>query len=404
MARTAIGRASTRVGFAWARITCVFVVIVEHCAHLLGPHAGLLGFVTPPGFGRLGHLALLALFAMSGFQIADSWLSEPSWWRFAYKRVLRIWPPLLFVTMLSAFVLGPLVTTKSQADYWSSPITWAYVVDNAGLVHLRHPLPGVFWTNPYPYSVNGSLWTLPMEVFGYLVVLVFGVAGLLRRGRPALLPLTAGLLVTDALIGAGGTGAGAIGGFGSIPYGALLTMMAPFALGMVLRCYSDMLPLRPGVVLVLLPGFMVVNLFLPALAVPAAAVMVTYAAVVFALHVPARWTSASRWAYGSYGAFAMSFPLQQLLVFAGVRDEVPLVLLSVPLSYLAGQLSWYLIEKPTQRLRPKPLRPRRPDVPLAPSAGWDGRGEPGRDPVELGARDVGVGAGDGRGEQHGPPA
>lgn len=389
------------MGFAWARITCVFVVIIEHCAHLLGPTAGVLGFVTQLGLGRPGHLALLALFAMSGFQIADSWLSEPSWWRFAYKRVLRIWPPLLFVSLLTAFVLGPLVTTMNQHDYWSSPMTWAYVVDNAGLVHLRHPLPGVFWTNPYPYSVNGSLWTLPMEVFGYLVVLACGVAGLLRRGRLALLPLAVGLLVADALIGAGWTGAGTIGGFGSIPYAALLTMMVPFVLGMVLRCYSDTLPLRPSVVLALLPGFVVINLFLPALAVPAAAVMAAYTAVVAALHVPARWTSAARWAYGSYGAFALSFPLQQLLVFAGVRDEVPLVLLSVPLSYLGGQLSWYLIEKPTQRLRPKPMRPRRPDVPLA---GRDGGDEPGGDQVELGARGVGVGTGDGHGEQHGPPA
>ena len=57
------------------------------------------------------------------------------------------------------------------------------------------------------------------------------------------------------------------------------------------------------------------------------------------------------WVYGSYGAYIWAFPIQQLIVLAGVRQTWLLILLAVPAAYFVGQLSWWYVELPTQRLR-----------------------------------------------------
>ncbi|SDK82835.1 hypothetical protein SAMN04488074_107240 [Lentzea albidocapillata subsp. violacea] len=81
-----------------------------------------------------------------------------------------------------------------------------------------------------------------------------------------------------------------------------------------------------------------------------------YGAVTWAYHWPRRLAGYDEWVYGSYGLYIWGMPLQQLVVLAGVRDPWLLMALAVPLSYVAGFLSWQLVEMPTQSLR-RYLRP-----------------------------------------------
>ncbi|WP_244818333.1 hypothetical protein [Caballeronia sp. Lep1P3] len=41
-------------------------------------------------------------------------------------------------------------------------------------------LPGVFEALPFPRAVNGSLWSVPLEVHWYLILLAMAVVGLMR--------------------------------------------------------------------------------------------------------------------------------------------------------------------------------------------------------------------------------
>lgn len=108
-------------------------------------------------------------------------------------RCLRILPPLWMVVLLSVFILGPVMTKLSAGEYFASGITWTYL-RNLILVPT-HPLPGVF-EGHLTSSVNGSLWTLPLEFICYILCFVFYKLGLAEGKKPLLmlLPVTAGAI------------------------------------------------------------------------------------------------------------------------------------------------------------------------------------------------------------------
>src|SRR3954453_4734939 len=130
-------------------------------------------------------------FAMSGFLIARSWSEDPEPGRYALKRALRLLPALAVAVAFTTFVVGPLFTTLSLADYLTDPQTWFYFVRASLLVTISGHLPGVFGENVYPNAVNGSLWTLRGEAGRSVMGAVPGWLGI-GRHRP--------LLLADALV------------------------------------------------------------------------------------------------------------------------------------------------------------------------------------------------------------
>ncbi|MDQ4093358.1 MAG: acyltransferase [Actinomycetota bacterium] len=340
-------KAHPNTGFAWLRMIGALIVVVDHSMPLTDP-SRLTLFPTSWALSP-GYIALLGFFAMSGYQISDSWKQDPSWWRFSAKRVLRLWPPLLCVVLVTTLVIGPLVSTLAPGDYFSAQQTWGYIVNNAGLYTLQHRLPGVFADNPWPWSVNGSIWTLPMEFTGYLLVLTFGALALFRRAPWLTIVLMLALVALDrrfeASIGNPGDG----GSFLQVPIGSMVAFLVPFSIGMVLHAYRGRIPLSPAV------AWSLVGLQIAVHTTKAGALtlpfMAGYGAIVLAFHWPARLEGYDSWVFGSYGLYVWAFPMQQLLIMAGVDALVPLIVTAVPLSYLCGWLSWRYIEQPTLSLR-----------------------------------------------------
>lgn len=346
--------ADPNLGFAWLRMSGAITVVIDHSSPLVHPER--LTVFPAAWHVSPGYIALMGFFAMSGFQIQDSWLRDPSWWRFSARRLLRILPPLVFVLLVTVFVIGPLFTTWSAGDYWSSLQTWRYLVGNTVLFLLQHILPGVFFDNPYPWSVNGAIWTLPMEVVGYALVLIVGVVIALGVSRLVLFPLFAALVVTDGFMQATFGYTGHAGSFLQVPIGSMVAFMVPFALGVILRTFRDRIPFLPLPAIVLFVAWLALHQ--TPLDRYLLAAMASYGAIVLAHRWPKRLEGSDRWVIGSYGLYIWAFPVQQMIIAGGVRNQWVLMACAVPAAYLCGLLSWSFIEEPTQRLR-RFLRPAR---------------------------------------------
>lgn len=147
-------------------IAAVFVII-GHMYYI----TGAVPFVV---YGQaVSTIGVKILFLLSGYFITISYLSDDRprhLIRYAVKRVFRIFPALIFVVVTS-MVIGSFVSTLSFHDYWGSSQTWRYL--NNILMAPRYDLLGVFTDNPYPRAVNGSLWTMPVELFMYVCVPLF---------------------------------------------------------------------------------------------------------------------------------------------------------------------------------------------------------------------------------------
>jgi peptidoglycan/LPS O-acetylase OafA/YrhL len=119
------------------------------------------------GQTSFGNLAVCIFFFYGGFLIMGSAERSRTARSFFKKRISRLFPSLIAVVLLCVFVLGPILTTSGLGVYFSSSAAYKYLL-NAVLIPI-HDLPGVFTTNIYGQTVNGPLWTLPIEFLCYVL-------------------------------------------------------------------------------------------------------------------------------------------------------------------------------------------------------------------------------------------
>ncbi|PJI53805.1 acyltransferase [Methylobacterium radiotolerans] len=279
----------------------------------------------------LGDLCVAAFMVISGYLVTGSWVRRPDAKRFLTARALRLLPALA-VVVLALIALGGLLTTA--AGYWTDPGTWSYL-RNILLHAPQQALPGVFEGNPLPL-VNGSLWTLEYEVACYLILLVAGLAGLARRwlALPALLALAVGFLFVDLL-----------------PQRLYVWLPACFLAGATLYLWQDRIRwsgwLALGGVALVILGTLFGGMH--------AAVVLGGA---YALVYAGRSTALSAWGKQgdpSYGVYLWGWPVQQILMQAGVTSPALNAALALAVAFALGFISWHLIEKPALALirRPK---------------------------------------------------
>ena len=106
------------------------------------------------------------ILVISGFLITQSFLRKGNLLSFLKRRLIRIFPALIFciiVSTLSLSILSPLGFFHYLRE------SFTYVWHNI-LLYPWYSLPDIFEDNPYPITVNGALWTLPVEVFMYFVI------------------------------------------------------------------------------------------------------------------------------------------------------------------------------------------------------------------------------------------
>lgn len=148
--------------FSILKFLAAIMVITGHMKYILNEPVLVL-------FGQgIQSIGMRIFFLTGGYLIAKSWLSDPRPLRYATKRIMRIIPPLIGYVLFAIVFSGIFLTSFSVEEYFRSPYTWRYLKNI--VLCIEYTLPGVFVNNPYPNAVNGSLWSLPVEVALYILV------------------------------------------------------------------------------------------------------------------------------------------------------------------------------------------------------------------------------------------
>jgi len=301
------------------RLLAALAVVVGHAWPLTGTS-------HPPEIGGLKvyTLAVYVFFSVSGYLITQSWLRSGSVRSYLANRVLRIFPALIGVVLVTVLLLGPLFSTLGAAGYFASPVTWQYLA-NLSLVGV-YDLPGVFRDHPIT-AVNGPLWSLGPEFLCYLAVLALGLVVLRRPVLRAVLFIAAALALTLLV---------------DSPLEDAFRSMVFFGVGSLLA--SLRLPSWPA--LVVLPAWLIGAWLAPDLALPLAWITVPYLVVTLGTRSTPVLRRFGRFGDISYGLYLWGFPVQQSVI--AVVGTLPLaldLLVVVPLTAVIAFASWHLVEK-----------------------------------------------------------
>jgi peptidoglycan/LPS O-acetylase OafA/YrhL len=305
------------------------------------------GHVLPkPTIELLFSVGVDGFFAISGFLITRSWITDPRLRDFLTARALRILPGFYICLIVTAFVFAPLsvaIQGGSAAKLLGSSGPLEYILKNSAVAYLQHDVGGTPRDIPAPGAWNASLWSLVWELLCYLAVAGIGVAGLANRRwiSPLILVLAAVSAVFLPPL--------TFPGVWTIPQLAVRSAIM-FSAGAVIYQWREVIPARwslvaVSVVIVLassqLPDYRVVG------ALPLAYAVIVTGSLLKNSRLRLRTDL-------SYGVYIYAFPTQQLLAVCGLATLLHPALFFIVAAAATlplAALSWFLIEKPSMSLK-----------------------------------------------------
>lgn len=290
-------------------------------------------------------LGVEGFFILSGYLIFQSLDRSLGLIDFYWKRILRIFPALLVLLILTV-LLVPFVY-QSNIPIIQNKSFWTYVPRNITLYGIQYHIIGVFDHNPLKSVINASLWTIPYE-FTMYIFLSFLIG--LRKQRIVLIII-------------------------------LLSFYTLFFLGNLffsdqLKTYDYILNLKhlcnfglfffAGALLSAIQIEKIKNqvpfIFFLAILLSASVYFNSYNLVsfiglpllliLFGLNsIPLISSLSNKIGDLSYGIYIYGFPIQQALMYYYNLQCIELTLLSLLLSSIFALLSWHLIEKRALKLK-----------------------------------------------------
>lgn len=327
-------------GFDFWRMSLSTGVILLHSFHVtLGTAAG---GETIAFLGPIFAAMLPIYFGVSGFLVTGSALRTGKVTTFLAFRALRIVPALVLVTILSALIVGPLLTTYPLRAYFTSHTFYSYFANIVGSVHFH--LPGVFNDNPVPTRVNQNLWTLDAELEAYVIVASAMILRILHRRR-----LVLGLwgVATLAMFALSLTRHWFLRDAGIFP---LSDYVYCFCTGVVAFIWRDRIPVSRLSLIIAVLGYLLLFYYKPLNFLAMLPLM--YIMIWVGLQPVLAFSLFKKGDY-SYGLYLYGFVIQQSLaqLFPGLRFWWFNFPASLLVTFACAVASWHLVEKPALGLK-----------------------------------------------------
>lgn len=308
----------------------------------------------------LGDIAVAVFFVTSGFLVTGSLLTRRSGTDFFLSRALRIYPGLWVAVILTVTVFGLFFTELDAKAFFTQRETWRYVLTNMAMLGRESfVLPGTFKELPVAGAVNGSLWSLPVEIRMYMLLgLAWIVSGLVSKAparwvRVFCIAMAVAAMAVDLSFFLQHRAS-----YEAYQSPLFADLGAAFFSGAALRVVQHRIPVSTGI-------FLMIILALACSAASAYGFLwvykLTFAYVVLyvALVPRGRVQMFNRLGDYSYGIYIYAFAVQQAIVFAlpGITP-LRLILCSIPPTFALAFASWHLIEKRSLRRRPQLMHSR----------------------------------------------
>lgn len=319
------------------RIIMAFMVIFGH-SFALSPKQNL----TEPfayffHFTYSGSIAVKVFFFISGILVTNSLLSSKSIKSYIISRSLRIYPAFAATIIITGLIIGPLSYAGDISSYYASVGLHNYIVQSLKL-NTQFFIDGVFSGNRDGGSVNGSLWTISLEISAYFVVLAAFMMSVFNNriianiicGMVIILPLTSieGLnFITEKT-------------------GEAYLLPPCFALGVLYAVNKDLIKVNlyiPIAFFIIYKTTYSINLSQFSFYAGICTSLLYISSLEIAKKVKIQHDI-------SYGIYLWGFPIQQTICFFYKPDTAMLFISSIILSSIAGYISFVLIERPAIRL------------------------------------------------------
>lgn len=342
--------------FDYIRIILAIFVIIAH-SYPIFFGVGESDFITKIlRTESLGGIAVIGFFILSGFMITQSILNSKSIKEFFLKRVIRLFPGLIVMLLLTVFVLGPIVYNGNIENYFRNTGTWKYLIQNINLFgNTAYSIEGIFMNNPYPAAINGSLWSLKHEFILYIILMILSLCSILKD-RKFMLFITGISIVIYVL---------------NIPFSPIFNslthigiimeitqfvkLMMYFFIGATIYLYKDKIKMNIKYfifcLLILLTGI--------SLNVTKYALILTMPYILMYIGtIKLKKNYLKKIGDFSYGLYIYAFPIQQLIVYY-FKNNITIwtyMFLSIIITSLFAIISTYLIDNNMKKIKKQLLK------------------------------------------------
>lgn len=324
------------------RLIAALMVILSHSYSAVNLTEPFAPFYKLRAIGTLG---LYVFFIISGFLITQSFLRQ-SPVKFLQARVLRIFPALLLVVVASVFVIGPLVTKLPINEYFHTGETYHYLQNVTLTSHVLN-LPGVFDDR----SINGSLWTIRYEFLYYLLVMLVGIIGILKDRRIVL-----GLFILFVVLNYFDF-TNDINNVSSWSNSRFIWLFSYFSAGVVAYLYREYITLSLKIFSFVV-SLLVIASFKGGLNDSMMVFLFAYVVLFLGYYPKLNLSWLTKFGDFSYGIYLWGTIIIRLFVYFFGTTIYPLLLFfgAGCFTYIAGALSWLLIEKRALALKTKTIK------------------------------------------------